>query len=347
MTDMMNGWRTASCAAVGFVFLLTGATGAQALDIPADNGANGDNNVAIATATNGFILPLLNWSETERASMVFVANAQEVGSLHDVLGYDIASVRAQQAEVPRLFLSSLPVGWTDIGPISERKGLFIRTVLPMVLRVNEAIAADRAMIISLRDRLVAGNIPSTGEMQWLVELAQLYAVIEPAEDGTAVMVTLEDLDALLTRVDIVPTPMALAQAIAESGWGRSRFAREGNAMFGQYTWGAAGIVPANRSAGATHSIRRFDSLLESVVAYTMNLNTHPAYREFRADRARMRAAGQPLDAYALIGTLTRYAENPHHYISYIRNIMTSNELEDFTTARLAEGESVRVQPTRF
>ena len=283
------------------------------------------------------------------AAMVMVSDTNEVGQLHNIIGYDLDQVRHGAIMVPRLYLSAFPEGWADVAPLAERKGLFFRTFLPLILRVNEAITSDRAILLDMRERLSSGDIPSAGEMDWLVDLAVLYRVLPPeaAQDGAAVALTLDDVDTLLTRVDVIPPSLAIAQAVEESGWGRSRFAREGNAMFGQYTWGDNGIIPMHRSAGDSHRIRSFDSLLQSVAAYALNLNVHSAYGELRAQRAHMRANGAALDGRALVSTLTRYSERPQAYMRNLRQTIDANNLGELDLATLAPGTPIHVQPARF
>lgn len=303
----------------------------------------------LSRAADAATAEVFGWPfQPNNASLVMVSDTNEVGQLHEIIGYDLDLVRGGAHAVPRLYLSAFPQGWADVASIAERKALFFRTFLPLMLRVNEAITADRAILLDMRDRLSSGVIPSAGEMDWLIDLALLYRVLPPeaGEDGVAVALTLDDIDTLLTRVDVIPPSLAMAQAVEESGWGRSRFAREGNAMFGQYTWDNSGIVPLQRTSG-THSIKQFDSLLQSVAAYAMNLNGFSAYQEFRAERARMRVAGETLDGRALVSTLTRYSTRPGAYMRALRTTIDANELSDFDTAILAPGAPIHVQPVRF
>lgn len=303
----------------------------------------------LTTTTSAATAEVFGWPfRTHNASLVMVSDTNEVGQLHEIIGYDLDMVRGGAHAVPRLYLEAFPPGWADVASVAQRKALFFRTFLPLILRVNEAILADRSILLDMRDRLSSGVIPSAGEMDWLIDLALLYRVLPPeaGEAGVAVALTLDDIDTLLTRVDVVPPSLAMAQAVEESGWGRSRFAQEGNAMFGQYTWDDSGIVPLRRTSG-NHSIKQFDSLLQSVAAYAMNLNAFSAYGEFRAERARMREAGQPLDGRALVSTLTRYSTRPGPYMRALRTTIDANELWDFDAAMLAPGAPIHVQPVRF
>jgi Bax protein len=139
----------------------------------------------------------------------------------------------------------------------------------------------------------------------------------------------------LRRVDAISPALALAQSAEESGWGRSRFAVKGNALFGQRTWGkGSGLVPQRRDEGGRHEVRVFPSLLESVRSYARNLNGHPAYGDFRARRAAMRARDTKLDPYGLIETLTAYSERREDYVRTIHKILRVDNLEELEGTRL-------------
>lgn len=260
-----------------------------------------------------------------------VRRSLEARQLFKLAGYDLEAVRAGQSAVPRLFLERVPADLRKLREVEERKALFIKTALPLILRVNEEIAEDRSRLLALQARLAAGAVPGPVELRWLNSLAATYGV--EAEDGA-----LPDLAELLLRVDEIPVALALAQSIEESGWGTSRFAREGNALYGQYAWNqSAGLKPANAGADSTHVVRSFDRIIDAAAAYSLNLNTHPAYRDFRAARARMRASGVPLDAEALAGYLLRYSERGAEYVRTLRIIIRANRLQELQQASLASG----------
>ncbi len=270
------------------------------------------------------ILVAMNPGRTVRARGLAVRPGG-VDRLRDVfseLGYDIARIGADRPVVPRLFVSPLPHDLKSVASAAERKKLFIQAILPQVLLVNELIGASRQRLLALRDGIVAGTL-GRRDRAWLGDVKTRYRV-----DG-------DDLDALMRRVDAVPVALALAQAAIESGWGTSRFAREGNALFGQWTWARrGGLVPKERDKGASHAIRRFRQIADSVSAYVRNLNTHPAYAEFRAARAALRRAGKPLDGFALAATLGGYSERGAAYIEDIRGIIRHNRLDRFRGAAL-------------
>jgi Bax protein len=241
-------------------------------------------------------------------------------------GFDLADLRndAGQVEVPRIFLASLPVDIADVNLTEKRKRAFIKVMLPHVLRENERILADRERLQLLRQRSNQGATIVARDQQWIEKMAEQYGV----DDG--------DLGELIARVDIIPPGLALAQAVEESGWGTSRFALLGNAVFGQWTWTpGAGLVPENRPDGETYEVQRFKSLEHSVAAYMRNLNSKTSYREFRDRRAAMRDRG-PLDSYQLAGYLHRYSVRGADYIRTIRSIMKSNSFDGFDSARLVD-----------
>ena len=257
------------------------------------------------------------------AGPVIVANSSSLRDKFNQIDYSLTAVRERRAGVPRLYLTSLPADLAEVAPVAERKTVFIKLLLPLVLRANEAILEDRAHVEALYDRLRSGKRLRAGDAAWVATLTESYGL----EAG--------DLAGLLARLDAVPPSLAIAQSIEESGWGTSRFAQDGNAVFGQWTFTAgAGLVPQSRDDGKRHEVKAFVHLQESVATYLRNLNRHRAYAEFRTARAAMRAAGEPLDGYALAETLSRYSERGADYIYTIRLIMRANDLRLLDDARL-------------
>lgn len=237
--------------------------------------------------------------------------------------FDLDRVASGSAAVPRVFVQRLPGDLPDLPEVAERKAVFFKSMLPLVLKVNEDLRAERRRLWTLQSRLRLGEKLNAVDRLWLIVMAERYKV----KRG--------DIDALLARVDVVPPSLALAQAAEESGWGTSRFTREGNALFGQWTWTGEGIAPRKRDAGKTHKIRAFDKLIDSVRAYALNLNTHRAYRPLRKARERMRIQGGRLDGYTLAGYLTKYSERGPAYVEALRTIMDANRLNRFDGAKLA------------
>ena len=240
------------------------------------------------------------------------------------IGYRLDTVRAD-GEVPRVFLASLPSDLSDIAVPERRKIMFIETALPLILHVNELIALDRERVIDLRDRVAAGRAISAADRTWLERAAAAYGLDRV------------DMDELVRRVDVIPPSLALAQSAEESGWGTSRFAQEGNALFGQRTWNDdGGLVPSQRGDGDSYRVAAFDQLMDGVKSYAFNLNSHPAYDKFRRTRAAQRHDNDALDGFALAGTLGRYSERGLAYVRAVRTIIRRNALDVFDHARLGD-----------
>lgn len=246
-----------------------------------------------------------------------------VDRLYEDLDYGLDGVADGDHGVPRIFLAKVPRGLEETADVETKKSIFLRTMLPLVLRVNEGILADRARVQEIAARRAAG-IEHPADARWLRDIADAYG-LKSAEPKK-----------LLQRIDIVPPSLALAQAAEESGWGTSRFARQGNALFGQWTWDADNaLVPRKRASGKTHGIKAFPSLLQAVKAYARNLNTHRAYAEFRTARAAARRAGHDLSGPELARTLTRYSERGGDYVKTLHVIMDANHLAALDAATLA------------
>ena len=236
-------------------------------------------------------------------------------------GYQLETAGRERG-VPRLFLETLPAALGELDDVDQVKSLFLLGVLPMVLEVNDVIRTQRERLLALERRMRAGKILGAQDQAWLDRLKRRYRV-----KGDVAM--------LKARVDVIPPALALAQAAVESDWGRSRFARAGNALFGQWTFRRdEGMKPNEAEEGSRHRVRQFDRLMDLVAAYAMNLNTHAAYAPFRRERAAMRAAGAPLDAYTLAGHLSLYSEQRDAYVITLRRVIRDNELSRLREARL-------------
>ena len=142
------------------------------------------------------------------------------------------------------------------------------------------------------------------------------------------------MNELISRIDIIPTSIALAQAAKESGWGTSRFALEGNAIFGQWTWSENGIAPLDRESNKKHKILKFPILRASVKAYQNNLNTHKSYKNFRDKRITLREKNKDISGLELTETLKNYAQTGSEYIKILNQIIRQNRLTDFEPVRL-------------
>ncbi len=257
-------------------------------------------------------------------ALVHVKSTELLSDVFDRAGYRLDGVR-RHGEVPRLFLVSLPGDLRKIRAPSHRKIMFIKTALPLILLANERIERDRMRIQILRTLIGAGVEIAADDAAWLTAITERHEVARI------------DFDKLLRRVDIIPPSLALAQGAEETGWGTSRFAHEGNALFGQRIFGGkGGLVPHRRDKGKTFKVRAFDDLIEGVKAYAHNLNTFAAYEEFRRAREALREAGLPLIGTELAKTLENYSERREAYIDTIRLIIRANALGMFDKARLGD-----------
>jgi len=244
-------------------------------------------------------------------------NAETTSNLFEDLGYDLKGVRAGQKVKP-IYLTKLPRDLKSLGDTKKKRELFIKIILPLILDENEKITKDRKKLF----KILGKNFNSPGERVWLKRRFKEYKI----EDG--------DLSKLKMRMDIIPVSLALAQAANESGWGTSRFALEGNALFGQWTWSKKGISPKNKDPNKSHKVLQFQILKASVRAYKNNLNTHNAYQEFREARAKLRQEDKQLIGLELTKYLKSYAAIGEKYIIILDDIIEKNSLTDFDKANL-------------
>jgi Bax protein len=228
-----------------------------------------------------------------------------------------------QALVPPVVIKRLPGDFPAITQTEQRKSLFLRLLLPIVLLENRRIREQRTLAQwLLKNGLL--NETSRGEGSpehvWLTKLANRLQIKGNLRDPSVQAL-------LLRRLDEIPPALALAQSAIESGWGTSRFALEGNSLFGQWTYQAnAGLEPSGRAPDASHLVASFPDLRSSVRAYMRNLNSSRAYREFREAREAMREAGRELSATELAGHLQRYSERGLEYVQELRVIINSSTL---------------------
>ena len=244
-------------------------------------------------------------------------NAETTLNLFEDLKYDLKSIRNGQKVKP-IYLTKLPKDLKSLGDTKTKRELFIKIILPLILDENEKIIEDRKKLF----KILSKNFNTPGERVWLKRRFKEYKIDD------------KDLSKLKMRMDIIPVSIAIAQAANESGWGTSRFALEGNALFGQWTWSKKGISPKNKDPNQSHKILQFQILKASVRAYKNNLNTHNAYKEFRETRAKMRQEGGGLDGMVLVKYLQNYASIGEKYVVILSDIMERNSLTDFDKSNL-------------
>ena len=231
--------------------------------------------------------------------------------------YDLKKVRNEKLVKP-IYFTQFPRDLDNLQSVQLKKETFIKIVLPLIVAENEKIIDDREKLINLSEK----KYTSDTEKQWLRQKLLEYKV----KKG--------NLDELLNRMDMIPVSIALAQAAKESGWGTSRFALEGNAIFGQWTWDGQGIAPLKRDGDKNHKILKFPILRASVKAYKNNLNTHKSYSKFREKRKTLRDKKRNITGLALTNTLKNYAQTGSEYTKILNQIITQNRLSDFELVKL-------------
>ena len=242
---------------------------------------------------------------------------ETVLNLFKDVDYDLSQVRNKKLVKP-IYFTQFPKDLNELQSTRLKKDTFIKIVLPLIVAENERILADRKKL----KRITKKKKTSDLEKQWLRQKLLEYKV----KKG--------NMDELLNRMDIIPTSIALAQAAKESGWGTSRFALEGNAIFGQWTWSGNGIAPLDRESNKNHKILKFPILRASVKAYQNNLNTHKSYANFRNKRLAMREKNKDISGLELTETLKNYAQTGTEYIKILNQIIKQNRLTDFEPVRL-------------
>jgi len=255
----------------------------------------------------------LNEKETDAIRL----DASTIKQLFEDTGYKLSDVRKNKLVKP-VALDSFPREIKMIENTKKRKELFLQIVLPLVLQENNNIRLDRKRLFNIINK--SNN--TVIEKKWLEKKYKQYGI--PSKD----------LLTLKIRMDEIPVSLALAQAAKETGWGTSRFAQEGNALFGQWTWSGEGLRPKEADESEGHKVMKFNILQASVRAYQRNLNTHKTYREFRLARAQLRDEGKKLDSIVLSKYLDEYAETGQEYVKILRKIIVQNNLKDFDDAKL-------------
>ena len=277
-------------------------------------------------------------------------SAQDLNSYYKKIGYTLAGLMDGSTAAPRFYLVHFSRGWAEkISPVAKKK-IFYRTMLPLILRINEAVQTDRRRLLDVDRHLAAGRPLAPANAAWLAGQAKAYAVLA-ADRATAVGVSglgpaarRKVLDRLRLRIDGVPVSLALAQAALESGYATSRFATEGNAFFGQWRLGGGMKPNRQRASKSDYGVANFATPLASVQAYLHNLNTHPAYKSFRSLRAEMRLAGTVLAGDRLAETLYSYAETGPVYVDTLRTIISSDQLGRLDGLRLEDRGLSRLVP---
>jgi len=260
-----------------------------------------------------------------------LGSAKELSEFFNEKNYKLGAVRKSKV-VPRLFVEQIPKGMRKM-EVHEKTSLFIRIMLTNVIKANEAIARDREILQGIISKTATGKELSSEQAAFLKQLEKEYKT-EPGNQAL-----------LLSRVDTVPPSLAITQAIDESGWGTSRFAIEGNSLFGEH-------MPAHSSGkfiqakGAKVKMAAFDTVLQATMAYMHNLNTSRAYHHLREMRAAMRKkqGGNSIDGKLLANALKHYSERGMEYVKNLHSIMRHYHLKELDHAQLDKsGETILIR----
>ena len=258
------------------------------------------------------------FSSDEDNSNTSRLSASTIEQLFEDTKYNLKSVKETKLVNIGNSIDHLPNEMKKIESVKKRKNLFIQIVLPLIIEENTKIRLDRKKLFAILNK----NNNSKSDKEWLLKKFKQYGVNK------------NDLSTLKIRMDEIPVSLAIAQAAKETGWGTSRFAQEGNALFGQWTWSGEGIKPAGADSDSKHKVAKFKVLKASVKAYQRNLNTHSGYKNFRKERAIQRDNQGKLNSLELVKHLDKYAETGVEYTKILKQIIQQNSLTDFDDVKI-------------
>ena len=245
-------------------------------------------------------------------------SATTIEQLFKDTDYTLKKVKKTKLVNIGINLDHLPTEMKNIENTKKRKNLFIQIILPLIIEENLKIKLDRKKLFVILNK----NNNTKSDLEWIGKKFKQYGVSK------------NDFPTLKTRMDEVPVSLAIAQAAKETGWGTSRFAQKGNALFGQWTWSGDGIKPAGAEIDSTHKVASFKVLKASVKAYLRNLNTHPSYKQFRKERAIQRDNDEKLNSLELVKYLDKYAETGIEYTKILSKIIKQNSLTEFDDVKI-------------
>lgn len=268
---------------------------------------------------------------------VHFSSVEDINRFFKQHKFSVEAWRDGTQKVPWLIITDIPSQWgKKIAPslmVDEKKDVFLKVALPLIFVANEHVKTDREILLKIMHQ----KSDVVDENKWIDQKALDYRVMKKVSRRLM-------LGELKLRMDIIPPSIAIAQMIEESGWGTSRFAAEGNALFGQWSY-EGGLKPKKqRAEKGDHRIMAFETPLESVQAYMRNLNSNSAYEEFRAERAKFREKDTPVLGDELVHTLSKYSERGVDYIQTLHSIISKNRLSALDSAHLDRGDKYFLTP---
>ncbi len=254
---------------------------------------------------------------------------------------------AEQLKVPRAIIVAINERWRKNAknlPVGTKKEIFYRFMLPLVLHANTMVLDHRQRLQRIQDSIAKAEPIAKDDETWLRKIAVVLRILdEEKTDQPMDRAGLSKvIDQALYKLDVIPPSLALGQSAYESGYGTSRFAVEGNALFGQWTFGGKGLTPQQqRKELGDHRIANFDWPFDSVRGYFINLSSHPAYEDFRRIRAEYKTKGEKLTSLALADGLKNYSERGQKYVDTLKGIIRKNNLQT------ADDVVFKDEPMRF
>ena len=287
---------------------------------------NSSNNEMVDNSINSddpYIKTINNDNEVNKVTKLYAFDEKkfltsDLVNVFDDNNYNFETL-LRHKKVPDLYISSLPEDFGNIKSSSKKKSLFIRSILPLIIKENNKIET-----LSKKIKILNNNFEKINRNQalWLNKMLASYRV------------KTNSIDDLIIKVDVIPVSIALGQAAIESGWGTSRFAMEGNALYGQWSWKAgSGIVPKERDKDEVYEIKSFLSLSNSVASYMKNLNSHPNYKNFRVNRNLLREHNIPISGSYLYKYLDKYAIDSN-YSDTLKKIIDINKFDELENVEI-------------
>ncbi len=276
--------------------------------------------------------------------VVYTSSMEDIYKIFDSIGYGEKKWYEGFKVIPRIYLKRISCRWKEQSSeisVQTKKDIFFKLITPAILRSNELIQIERNHLLEIARN---PNKLNSEAREWLYKTAKKYKLLKKDENLTINDTFIENL---LLRVDTIAPSLALAQAAQESGWATSRFASEGNALFGQWTTSKTAMVPSRqRSQFSNFGLARFKTPQDSVNSYMLNLNTHNAYKKLRKKRFELRVAGKDITGLVLSETLDKYSERGEAYVEELKKMITYNHLAHFDRANLWAQEVIVIVPKK-
>jgi len=204
--------------------------------------------------------------------------------------YNYPDYTKTETEFPRIFFSRLPSDWAQIADTDDKHRTFIRIMIPLVLKVNEAILAERKILENLQQLRREDKKLSALEVDQLENLAKKYDA-DTKERGTA---RVDHLLLLLdAKIDAVPPAIMVSTAGIYSNWGNSRIALQANNLYLAEIWyESKGVKPLD-DPNADYRYKIYADLEEAISDRALKINSHINYDYLRTARQYSRSLNMP------------------------------------------------------